>query len=44
MGVRGAVFQNEKGVVARVTRTVKSREDQSLRLLTDSFKVTMRDF
>jgi hypothetical protein len=44
MGVRGAVFENENGVVVRVTRTIKSREDQSLRLLTDSFKVSMRDF
>jgi hypothetical protein len=44
MGARGAVFQNEKGVVMRLTRTIKSREDESLRLLTDSFKVSMRDF
>jgi hypothetical protein len=44
MGARGAVFQNEKGVVMRLTRTIKSREDESLRLLSDSFKVSMRDF
>jgi hypothetical protein len=44
MGAKGAVFQNEKGVVMRLTRTIKSREDESLRLLSDSFKVSMRDF
>jgi hypothetical protein len=44
MGARGGVFQNENGVVMRLTRTVKAREDESLRLLTDSFKVRMRDY
>jgi hypothetical protein len=31
-------------VVMRLTRTIKAREDESLRLLTDSFKVSMKDF
>ena len=45
MGATGAVFQNENGVVMRLTRTVKARPDEmSLRLLADSFRVTMRDF
>jgi hypothetical protein len=45
MGATGAVFQNENGVVMRLTRTIKARPDEmSLRLLSDSFQVTMRDF
>jgi hypothetical protein len=45
MGATGAVFQNENGVVMRLTRTIKARPDEmSLRLLSDSFRVTMRDF
>jgi hypothetical protein len=45
MGATGAVFQNDKGVVMRLTRTVKARPDEmSLRLLSDSFNVRMRDF
>ena len=45
MGASGAVFQNDKGVVMRLTRTIKARPDEmSLRLLSDSFKVSMRDF
>ena len=44
MGVSGAVFENEKGVVVRVTRRMKSREELDLRLLGDGFKIAMRDF
>jgi hypothetical protein len=41
---RDPVFQNDKGVVLRVTK--RERQDPSLqvRLLSDSFKVTMREF
>jgi hypothetical protein len=41
---RGRVFQNDKGVVVRVTRRIKTQEDLSLRLLGDSFKVTLQQF
>jgi len=44
MGVSGAVFENEKGVVLRVTRRIKAREDVYLRLLGDGFKISMRGF
>jgi hypothetical protein len=45
MGVTNtAVFQNEKGVVLRVTGSQKATPALQLRLLGDGFKVGMRDF
>lgn len=45
MGVtNAAVFQNEKGVVLRVTGKQKAAPGLHLRLLGDGFKVAMRDF
>jgi len=41
---RDPVFQNEKGVVVRVTRRGKTDPSLHVRLIGDSFKVTMRDF
>jgi hypothetical protein len=41
---RHGVFQNDKGVVLRVTRRIKTDPSVYVRLLGDSFKVTMRDF
>ncbi len=41
---RHGVFQNDKGVVIRVTRRMKTDPSMYVRLLGDSFKVTMRDF
>jgi len=41
---KAAAFQNEKGVVLRVTRRQKATEDVHLRLLGDGFKIAMRDF
>jgi hypothetical protein len=38
------VFQNDKGVVLVLTKTLKSRPEQSIRLLGDSFKVTLQQF
>jgi hypothetical protein len=38
------VFQNDKGVVLVLTKTLKSRPEMSLRLLGDSFKVALKDF
>jgi hypothetical protein len=41
---RDPVYQNEKGVVVRVTRRGKTDPSLHVRLIGDSFKVTMRDF
>ena len=38
------VFQNDKGVVLVLTKTLKSRPELSLRLLGDSFKVSLQQF
>jgi hypothetical protein len=38
------VFQNEKGVVLRVTRSQKMSDALYVSLIGDSFKVTLRDF
>lgn len=41
MGVSGAVFENDKGVVVRITRRIKAREELDMRLLGDSFKISL---
>ena len=41
MGVSGAVFENDKGVVVRITRRIKAREELDMRLLGDSFTISM---
>jgi hypothetical protein len=41
---RYPVYQNDKGVVVRVTRRGKTDPSLHVRLIGDSFKVTMRDF
>ena len=41
---RDPVYQNDKGVVVRVTRRGKTDPSLHVRLIGDSFKVTMRDF
>jgi hypothetical protein len=41
---RDPVFQNDKGVVVRVTKRVKTDPSLHVRLLGDSFKVMLRDF
>ena len=41
MGVSGAVFENDKGVVVRITRRIKAREELDMRLLGDSFTTSM---
>jgi hypothetical protein len=41
---RDPVFQNDKGVVVRVTRRTKMAYDLYVSLMGDSFKVTSRDF
>jgi len=41
---RDPVFQNDKGVVVRVTRRIKMDDSLYVSLLGDSFKVTLRDF
>jgi hypothetical protein len=41
---RHGVFQNDKGVILRVTRRIKMDPSMYVRLLGDSFTVTMRDF
>jgi hypothetical protein len=38
------VFENDKGVVVRVTRKIKTDYGLYVSLLGDSFKVTLRDF
>jgi hypothetical protein len=41
---RDPVFQNDKGVVVRVTRRIKMDYSLYVSLLGDSFNVTLRDF
>lgn len=41
---RDPVFQNDQGVVVRVTRKIKMDYGLYVSLLGDSFKVTLRDF
>ena len=41
---RDPVYQNDKGVVVRVTRRGKTDPSLHVKLIGDSFKVTMRDF
>jgi hypothetical protein len=41
---RDSVFQNDKGVVVRVTRRIKQNEALDVRLLGDSFNVTLKEF
>jgi hypothetical protein len=41
---RDPVFHNDKGVVLRVTRRMKTDPSLHVRLMGDSFKVTLRDF
>ena len=41
---RDPVFQNDKGVVVRVTKRLKQDPSLQVRLLGDRFKVTLRDF
>jgi hypothetical protein len=41
MGVSGAVFENDKGVVVRITRRIKAREELDMRLLGDSFTTSL---
>jgi hypothetical protein len=41
---RDPVFQNNKGVVVRVTRRIKMDDSLFVSLLGDSFTVTLRDF
>jgi hypothetical protein len=41
---RDPVFENDKGVVVRVTRKIKTDYGLYVSLLGDSFKVTLRDF
>jgi hypothetical protein len=41
---RHGVFQNDKGVVLRVTRRIQMDPSMYVRLLGDSFKITMREF
>jgi hypothetical protein len=38
------IFQNEKGVVLRVTKSQKMSDELYVSLIGDSFKVTLRDF
>jgi hypothetical protein len=41
---KNPAFQNEKGVVLVVTRRIKDTPDLYVRLVGDSFKVTLKDF